>query len=55
MCGCCELGWPNAAGPPEAQAPKQAAKRRSGMNVIELRRKLRGCDKGGLFFRLLTR
>jgi hypothetical protein len=28
--------------------------RRSGMTTTELRRKLRGVETGGLFFRLLT-
>ena len=48
------LGGPNAAGPPDAH-PRPSGNRRSGMQAIELRRKLRAFDKGGLIFRLLAR
>ena len=33
----------------------QRQPKRSGMSETELRRKLRACNPGGLFFRLLTR
>ncbi len=33
----------------------ESGNRRSGMSTNELRRKLCAFDKGGLFFRLLTR
>jgi hypothetical protein len=34
---------------------ESSGNRRSGMKAIELRRKLRAFDKGGLIFRLLAR